>query len=367
MAGLAGDRGPLGVAVIGAGTIGTMRAQLSAGSPLVGLVAVCDVDADRQAKLAATVGAGLADSDAQRVIADDRVDCVIVATSEDDHTAPAEAAIEAGKPVLVEKPFTVDLDEGRRLAALANERDSEVAVGYTQRFRRRYLSAKEHVVKGFLGELTTVSSKIYVTRAVGEAVMERAGNTTPAINTLTYCGDLVLWYLEGQRATSVYAQSSRSNLYDRYGVADATTAIVTFDGGAVVSLTTSWEPPKEHPAYVAQMQLELFGREGMLGINDDHRDQLLVSATPIPSPYTPDVTMPTVLLGSAMPGEWVAGGFHGPMKTENDIFLEGVAAGRLPDVLPDAKHGLAVLELMRSIDESAATGEVVHLAGVGAS
>lgn len=365
MAGLTAGSGPLGVAVIGAGTIGTMRARLAAASPLVGLVAVCDLDADRLAKLADTVGAGMADSDAQRVIADDRIDCVIVATSEDDHAGPAEAAIGAGKPVLVEKPFTVDLEQGRRLVAMADEHGSEVAVGYTQRFRRRYLSAKEHVVKGFLGDLTTVSSKIYVTRAVGEAVITRAGNTTPAVNTLTYCGDLVLWYLEGQRATSVYAQSSRSHFYDQYGVADATTAIVTFDSGVVVNLAVSWEPPREHPAYVAQMQLELFGREGVLGINDDHRDQLLVSATPIPSPYTPKVTMQSALLGSAMPGDWAVGGFHGPMKTENDIFLEGVVAGKLPEVLPNAAHGLAVLELMRAIDESAAHGEVVQLSGVG--
>jgi myo-inositol 2-dehydrogenase / D-chiro-inositol 1-dehydrogenase len=358
--GAAARSAPIGVAVIGAGTIGTLRARLAASHPGVGFVAVCDIDADRQQMLAEAVDAGLADRSADRVIADERVDCVIVATSEDDHAGPLEAAIEAGKPALVEKPFTVDPGEGRRLAALARERGSEVAVGYTQRFRRRYLSAKDHVDRGYLGELTTVSSKIYVTRAVGEVVMARAGRTTPAINTLTYCGDLLLWYLEGQRPVSVYAQSSRSHLHDLYGVADATTAIVRFDGGVVASLTTSWEPPREHPAYVAQMQLELFGREGMLGINDDHRDQLLVSDTPIPSPYTPHVATHAALLGSAMPGDWAVGGFHGPMKTETDIFIEGVIAGRLPEILPDAEHGLAVLELMRAIDDSADSGEVVR-------
>lgn len=351
----------LGVAVIGAGSIGTLRARLAADHAGVGFVAVCDVDGDRQSALAETVGAGLADSDADRVIADERVDCVVVATSEADHEGPLEAAIEAGKPVLVEKPFTVELEGGRRLAALARERGSEVAVGYTQRFRRRYLSAKEHVAAGYLGELTTVAAKIYVTRAVGEAVIARASTTSPAINTLTYCGDLLLWYLEGARPQTVYAQSSRSHLHDRFGVADATTAIVRFDDGVVATLTTSWEPPPEHPAYVAQMQLELFGRGGMLGIADDHRDQLLVSDTPVPSPYTPDVTMRAAMLGSAMPGDWTPGGFQGPMKTESDLFVEGVAAGRLPAVLPDADHGVAVLELMRAIDDSAARDEIVRL------
>jgi predicted dehydrogenase len=353
--------GSLGVAVIGAGTIGTLRAELAGSHPRVGYLSVCDTDTGKRDRLADRCAADAIATDAEEAANDPRVHAVIVATTEDQHYAPALAAIEAGKPVLVEKPFTVDLEEGRRLTDRAREAGVPMCVGFTQRFRRRYLSAKEHIVQGYLGSLSTVGAKIYVTRAVAEAVMNRASTTSPSINTLTYCADLVLWYLEGRRPVTVYAQGGHGALHERYGVPDSTWALVTFDDGTVVNLGVSWEPPHRHPAYVAQMQVELFGNDGMLSINDDHRDALLVSEAPIPSPYTPDVTMHAALLGSAMPGDWALGRFYGPMRDETDLFLEGAASGAMPEVLPDGEHGLAVLALTRAIDESVASGQVVRL------
>jgi len=47
---------------------------------------------------------------------------IVIATPAETHYRLARAAIEAGKDVLVEKPLTLDIDEGERLVALANER-----------------------------------------------------------------------------------------------------------------------------------------------------------------------------------------------------------------------------------------------------
>jgi myo-inositol 2-dehydrogenase/D-chiro-inositol 1-dehydrogenase len=361
---LASTAAPLGVAVIGAGTIGTLRARLVAAHPAVGSVCICDIDTERRDTLAAVVGAEGVYEDAAAAIAHAGVGAVIVATSEEQHFAPTMAAIEAGLPVLVEKPFTIDVDEGKALVEASERAGVPICVGFTQRFRRRYQSAKQHQIDGYLGALSTVNARIYITRAVAESVIRRAPTTTPSINTLTYSVDLLLWYAEGQRAISVYAQNSHGEISERFGAPDATSAIVTFDGGLVAALGVSWEPPRQHPAYVASMQLELFGRNGMLGINDDHRDQLLVSTEAVPSPYPPHVGVHAALLGSAMPGDWALGRFYGPMRDETDAFLDGVSARVMPPALPDARHGLAVLRLTRAIDESAAINRPVGLADV---
>lgn len=356
---MAEDR--FGVAVIGAGTIGTLRARLARANPHVDFLAVCDVDAERRDALASLCEADVVEADARAAIDRPEVRAVVVATSEQDHFAPTMAAIEAGKPVLVEKPFTIDEGEGAELVRAAEERGVPLRVGFTQRFRRRYQSAKQHLLDGYFGDLTTVTAKIYITRAVAEAVIRRAPTTTPSINTLNYSVDLLLWYAQGQRPVRVYAAHSRGEIFERYGAPDGTWAVVTFDGGLVANLGVSWEPPRQHPAYVASMEVELFGRDGMLGIADDHRDQLLVSTQPIPSPYPPHAEMHAALIGSAMPGDWALGRFFGPMRDETDAFLDGAASGEMPAALPDGRHGLDVLRLTRAIDASAAAEAPVML------
>lgn len=351
----------LGLAVIGTGTIGGLRARIAALNPVVGYLALCDIDAERAQRAAESCGADAVHADMQAAVDDPSVQAVIVATSEYAHYEPVLAAIRAGKPVLVEKPFTLDPDEGRRLVEAAADRGVAVRVGFTQRFRRRYSSAKQHLLDGFVGELTTVTAKIFITRAVAESVIRRAPQTTPSINTLTYCVDLLLWYAEGQRPDSVYARHSHGEISERYGAPDATWAIVTFEGGLVANLGVSWEPPRPHPANVASMEIDLFGRKGMLEISDSHREVLLVSDDPIASPYPPHVTSNAALLGSAMPGDWALGRFFGPMKDETDAFIDGAVRGEMPAALPTAEHGLDVLRLTRAIDHSAQEQAIVDL------
>lgn len=352
----------LGIAVIGCGTIGRLRAEVAHRHPSVRFLAVCDIDEDKVTSLAADCAADAWSTDPSALVRRDDVDAVIVATTEDSHFEPALAAIHGDKPVLVEKPFTILPEEGEKLLRAAEERRIPVYTGFTQRFRRRFLSVKEHLLGGYLGEVTSAAASIYLTRAVARAVISRAGTTTPSVNTLTYAIDLLLWYLEGRRPVSVYAQGSRGRIHDEYGAPDSTWGVLTFAGGAVANLGVSWELPEHWPAYVATMQFELFGRDGALSVKDDHRDVLLASDKPVPSPYTPDVSMSVAMLGSAMPGDWALGEYFGAMKDETHAFINSVGTGRPDPVLAGGRQGLDVLAVSRAIDESVATGAVVPLA-----
>ena len=152
-----------------------------------------------------------------------------------------------GLHVLIEKPFVLDLKEADDILARAEKSGAEVFVGYTQRFRRRYLLAKQAAVAGQLGNIVMAMGKIYVTRAVGEAVAKRSPNTTPSINTLTYMVDLILWYLEGKKPVEVYARAA-SFVFKKYNRDDFQWMIVTFDDGSVATLGTSWLQPLHWPA-----------------------------------------------------------------------------------------------------------------------
>jgi myo-inositol 2-dehydrogenase / D-chiro-inositol 1-dehydrogenase len=349
----------VGLAVIGCGVIGSTRARLARGNSRIRHLEVCDVVADKAQSLAASCQADAWDTNFERVIERPEVDAVVVSTSEGDHCGPVQAAIDSGKPVLVEKPITLTLEEVDQLLTAADRRGVDVFTGFTQRFRRRYATAIDHVLSGRLGALSTVTGKIYVTSAVAEAVMQRAPTTSPSLNTLTYLADLLLWSLAGAEPQRVSAVGGKGHFWERYGVFDSTWALITFEGGCVANIGTSWEPSERHPAVVSTMALELFGRKGYLAIDDSHHDVMLVSSDPLPSPYNPEVASHVALLGTAMPGDWAFGQLFGPMKMETDAFIDFVAGhGRNP-VLASGKQGREVLSLTLAIDEAARSGETV--------
>jgi UDP-N-acetyl-2-amino-2-deoxyglucuronate dehydrogenase len=101
----------IGVAVIGAGGIGTLRAHSCAQIPQIGHLAICDINPEKLGKLAETVRADLVTDDYEEAIHDERIHAVIVSTDEESHYGPAKLAAELGKPVLIEKPFVLNLAE----------------------------------------------------------------------------------------------------------------------------------------------------------------------------------------------------------------------------------------------------------------
>src|SRR6266436_567535 len=96
-------RSNLGIAVIGSGRIGTLRARLAAKHPAVRFVAVSDKDPANAKKLADLAGAHVHSADNDEIIAHPDVNAVFVSTPEGEHAAPVCKALELGKAVLVEK------------------------------------------------------------------------------------------------------------------------------------------------------------------------------------------------------------------------------------------------------------------------
>ncbi|HEX6179210.1 MAG TPA: Gfo/Idh/MocA family oxidoreductase, partial [Thermoanaerobaculia bacterium] len=67
-------------------------------------------------------------NDVEKVIDDDAIDLVVIATPNASHFDVARRALGRGKHVVVDKPFTVTADEARQLIALARERSRVLSV-----------------------------------------------------------------------------------------------------------------------------------------------------------------------------------------------------------------------------------------------
>ena len=138
----------LGLAVIGSGRIGSLRAILASGHPAVNYLGVSDINIENAKKLAAKSHAQKFTDDNHELISDPNVNVVIVSTSEHEHFDSVMHALELGKPVLVEKPIALSVDEADKMIKKSEETGTLFRVGYAQRFKRRYLSGKDQLLEG---------------------------------------------------------------------------------------------------------------------------------------------------------------------------------------------------------------------------
>lgn len=122
---------PLRAAVVGAGYLGRFHAQKYASLPDVELVAVVDPDRERAQRVAEETGAP-AVNDYREVL--ERIDCASLAVPTPLHFAIARDLLAHGVDVLVEKPLTSTVAEGRELVRFAQRGGRILQVGHLERF-----------------------------------------------------------------------------------------------------------------------------------------------------------------------------------------------------------------------------------------
>ena len=137
-----------GLGVIGAGAFARsvlLPALKKRGD--VALVAVASRRGSGAEQARATFGFDRATSDADDILADPAVDGVVIATRHDSHAALTVAALAAGKPVLVEKPLGLTMEELDRVAAARADSTAFFQVGFNRRHSAFARRAREVIVR----------------------------------------------------------------------------------------------------------------------------------------------------------------------------------------------------------------------------
>ena len=353
----------LGIAVVGAGRIGSLRAQLAAEHPAVSFLAISDLDTGRAQTLADKVAAQCHTTDHLEVISRPEVNAVVVSTSESQHTEIVLAAIRAGKPVLVEKPIALSLADADRIIVASEEAGVEVCVAYSRRYKERYLIAKEQIIQGRVGRVLSCMARVYNSRSQALAMLRRNPGATPVVDALTYYVDLMNWFLEGTGPVEVFACGQKGVLQEAgYDSDDVTWAIVTYDNGAVVTLGVSYALPEKYPALGHAARVEILGNEGVMILDDDHTDQLMYSNVGFPHVYLPDHLVNMVFLQSGTPGDWALGSFLGPVANETRAWLDHLSTGRSCH-LATPEQARRNLEVTLAIEEAARCRKTIRLPG----
>ena len=135
------------------------HAPFIAGNPSLELYKVTARKEEQQQLLADRYPKAIAVQSVDDIIDDPEVDIVVVATSNDVHYSLAKRALEVGKHVVVEKPFTITTAEADELIALAKEKGRILTVHHNARFHSDFKTVQKVIESGRLGPVVNYQAR----------------------------------------------------------------------------------------------------------------------------------------------------------------------------------------------------------------
>ena len=263
------------VGIIGTGWIAESHIISYLHQPDVEIVAAADLipgKAEKKMKQFGVEGARCYTSH-QEMLDNEELDVVSVCTYNTQHAAPTIYALEKGIPVLLEKPFTVTLDEAVEIMKAEKKSGKIVSVGFQPRFDGNMQMIKKIVESGTLGEVYYIQTGGGRRRGVpGSTFIEKSTGGIGALGDIgCYSLDMVLNAIGYPKPLTVSGYTSdffgSSTEYyppedaNRFTVDDFAAAFVRLEGGIILDFRIAWAMHVDTPGDTI-----IFGKKGALRI-----------------------------------------------------------------------------------------------------
>ena len=246
----------IGIALFGAGRIGTVHAENLYRHPEANVRHVVDVRADAAVELASRCGACVAS--AADALADREVGAVVIATSTDTHTSLIKAAAMAGKAIFCEKPIDLDIGRAREAVDAVNRHGVRLAIGFNRRHDPEIRKVKDEVDAGAVGSVEYVGITSRDPAPPPPDYVTRSGGIFRDMTIHDF--DMARWLL-GEEPVEIFAAGSV--LFDRSigeaGDIDSAVALLRTASGKLCTISNS---RRCSPGY--DQRIEVFGSSGML-------------------------------------------------------------------------------------------------------
>ena len=253
----------IGVGVIGTGRIGKLHIEhLAQNIPEAELIAICSLDPTSIESLAKQFDIPKTTDDYTVLLADPRIEAVLVASATDTHVELSQAAAQAGKHVFCEKPISLDIGQIDQTLAIVEKAGVKFQVGFNRRFDASFARIREAVASGEIGEphIMRITSR---------------DPAPPPIEYVKVSGGIFLdmtihdfdmaRYLIGDEVLEIYAAGG-VRVDPKIGeVGDIDTTVITlrFQNGAIATIDNSREA-----VYGYDQRVEVFGSKGMVTVTN---------------------------------------------------------------------------------------------------
>jgi len=339
------------IAVVGFGLIGRRHAEVVRRSPKLSLAAI--VDASVEGRAAAQDLETEIFSSLEEMLDKAKPDGVILATPTPLHMEQGLQCIEAGCPVLIEKPITVNSSDARKLAEKAEAAAVPLLVGHHRRHNGMVKAAKAALEQGEVGDIRAVQATCWFYKPDHYFEVSqwrtRKGAGPISVN-LVHDVDLLRHFCGDVHTVQAIAVPSQRGFENE----DLAMAILRFQSGAIASISVSdsivapwsWElTSRENPAYPATSEscYLIGGSRGGLSLPDlrvwRHDDE--------PNWWSP------------ISARKLTCNMDDPLAVQMDHFSNVIAGRESP--LVSGLEGMKSLDVVEAVALSSATGREVEI------
>lgn len=228
-------------AIIGCGRIARFHIMAALENELE-IVALCDLNVSKAKKYIYDYNLSpntKVYDDYKKMIKEEKLDFVSIATESDKHAPLAIYIINQGINVLIEKPIALSMKEANAIVEAAREKNVKVEVCHQNRFNPAVQNLRNAIEQGRFGTITHGSVHIrwnrdskYYARGDWRGTWEHDGGTL--MNQCIHGIDMLLWMMGGN-VKSVYGEIRNLN-HSYIEGEDLGMAVITFDNGAVATI-----------------------------------------------------------------------------------------------------------------------------------
>jgi myo-inositol 2-dehydrogenase / D-chiro-inositol 1-dehydrogenase len=319
--------------VLGAGRIGKVHARTIAASGKAKVAYIADAMPKAAADLAAEVGAKVAS--VEEIIAAKDVDAILIATPTPFHADQIEAASNAGKSILCEKPVSLSVERIEQCLKVVEKNRTTLMIGFNRRFDPNFAALQKRLREGAVGsvELATI-----ISRDPAPPPPEYVKSSGGIFRDMMIHDLDLARFLVGEEFVTVTALGAA--LVDpRIGdEGDCDTAAVQMQtaSGKIAVITNS-----RRAAYGYDQRIEVHGSKGMLRAGNIH-NTTVEAATADGFRVDPILHFFTERYGQAYANEVLS-------------FIDAVASGKTPS--PSGHDGLQAQKLADAATLSWQTGK----------
>jgi predicted dehydrogenase len=325
----------LRTAVVGAGKMGEIHARVYSDLPQSNLVSIVDIDLARAKHLAKKYRCEASCNAAELV---GKVDAVTIAAPTSEHYALAKPFIQAGIPVLIEKPLASNVGQARDIVALARQTNCLVAVGHSERCNPVVQAIKRLNIEPRFIEAARISPYPFRSTDIGVV-----------LDIMIHDIDIIL-SLAASKVVAVEAVGI--GVIDQNNE-DICNARITFENGCIANITAS------RLALKTERKVRVFSRQAYLSVDYLKKTGVVIKTAPNVNVVEKIRQLKKAGTFSLLTQNWqdllhvekLDVNDAEPLRLEQEAFLRAVADKSLrPEV--SAEEGLSAMECAEMILES---------------
>jgi scyllo-inositol 2-dehydrogenase (NADP+) len=244
---------PVGWAVIGLG-MGMCHANLIQHTPGLKLVALCDIDPQRLARGGEKFPGTTLYPNIDRLLQDDRVQGVSVVIPHNQHFPAARQTLAAGRHTVIDKPFCLTVEQGRRIIAAARKHRRLLSVFHNRRWDADFVTMRRLIERGVIGRPRYIESRVSsawrMRKGPWRADRRQMGGLL--YDWAAHCIDQCLLLMPG-RAVTVYGLAQRDIPCEKgFDVEDRAQVQINFDDGAAAIVAWNLSSPAPQPRWIIE-------------------------------------------------------------------------------------------------------------------